>query len=226
MRADALAHTQLMMAQSIELLANHMEQSTGYQLTPVTYTELPGAPKVGMIACVMDSTARVIGTVVGGGGAYTVLAWYDGTRWLVFGGAAPFVTAAQFIVANPASTASRSFVMMGLGVSFTSGLARALVTVDGQIANSNNGGETDAQLMWGVGAPPAYGVAPPAGATIIGTPIRYVATTGGGSFTPFSQSGLITGLSPGQQIWVGLALKAVSGTASVQDISITATELL
>jgi hypothetical protein len=75
-----------MMAQSIELLANHIEQSTGYQLTPVTYAELPMAAQAGMIACVTDSTARVIGNVVGGGGTNTVLAWCNGAQWLVLGG--------------------------------------------------------------------------------------------------------------------------------------------
>jgi hypothetical protein len=227
-RADALAHTQLMMAQSIELLANHIEQSTGYQLTPVTYAELPMAAQAGMIACVTDSTARVIGNVVGGGGTNTVLAWCNGAQWLVLGGAAPFVAAGQVVVANPASTTSTTYIMMGLGLSFTSALGRAFVTIDGQIMNSNNNGETYAQLMWGVGAAPVYGVPPPAGAAVIGTQIRYKSTSsaGGGAFVPFSQSGMITGLPPGQQIWIGLALRVISGTGSVQDIALSAHELL
>jgi hypothetical protein len=33
--ADAIVHNQLMMAQGIDMLAHHIEQSTGYLLTPV-----------------------------------------------------------------------------------------------------------------------------------------------------------------------------------------------
>jgi hypothetical protein len=84
-RADALAHTQLMMAQSIELLANHVEQSTGYQLTPITYAELPLDPKEGMIAWITDALllAGSGGSVVVGGGTRSALVAYDGINWIV-----------------------------------------------------------------------------------------------------------------------------------------------
>jgi hypothetical protein len=137
------------------------------------------------------------------------------------------VISGQASAANPVSTTSTSYVMMGLGLSFTSSLARVVVIIDGQITNSNNNGETDAQLMYGVGAPPSYGAPPPFGATVLGGQIRFKATAGGGAFTPFSQSGLITGLTSGQQVWVGLALKTVAvGSGSVQDISVLAFELM
>ncbi len=226
MKLDALIGNQLLMAQSIFALAEHIGGATGAYLVPVKFAALPKPPAAGMVSCVSDSTAAIIGTVVNGGGTNTVLAWYNGSQWLVLGGAAPFVAAGQIVVPNPTATTNTSFTMMGLGLNFTSVLGRAFVTMDGQITNSNNGGETDAQLMWGVGTAPVYGAAPPAGAAVIGTQIRFKAALGGGAFSPFSQSGLITGLPPGQQVWIGLALKVVSGTGSVQDVCLTAHELL
>src|SRR6476646_6313400 len=220
MRLDALIGNQLLMAQAIFALAEHIKGATGADMVPVPFAGLPSPPRAGMVSCVNDSTAAVLGTVVSGGGTNTVLAWYNGTQWLVLGGTAPFAAAGQVIVANPTATTNTSFTMMGLGLNFTSVLGRAFVTMDGQITNSNNGGETDAQLMWGLGVAPVYGAAPPAGATVIGTQIRFKAALGGGAFSPFSQSGLITGLPPGQQIWIGLALKVVVGTGSVQDIAL------
>jgi len=83
MRADAIVNNQLMIAQGIAQLAHHIEQSTGYQLTPVTFNELPLAPLVGMLACVSDSSLATWGGVIAGGGTNTVLAFYDGTNWVV-----------------------------------------------------------------------------------------------------------------------------------------------
>lgn len=83
MRADVIAHTQLMMAQGIAQLAEYIEQSTGYQLTPVLFAELPLAPLPGMLACVTDSTLATWGGVIAGGGTNTVLAFYNGTSWVV-----------------------------------------------------------------------------------------------------------------------------------------------
>jgi hypothetical protein len=225
MRLDALIGNQLLMAQSIFALADHIQGASGAYMAPVKFAELPKPPSAGMINCVSDSKVHSLGSVVSGGGTNTVLAWYAGTNWLVLAGVPPLAAAFQVVATNPAPTSSRTYVMMGLGVSFTPELPRVIVTIDGQITNSLNGGETDAQLMWGIGVAPVYGAAPPAGATVIGTPIRFVSTTGGGSFTPFSQSGLITGLTS-QLTWFGLALKAVSGTGSVQDITLTAHELM
>jgi hypothetical protein len=73
-----------MMAQSIELLANHIEQSTGYQLIPVTYAELPLDPKEGMIAWITDASLQAGGgsNVVVGGGVRHAMVVYDGSSWL------------------------------------------------------------------------------------------------------------------------------------------------
>ena len=141
---------------------------------------------------------------------------------------APSAAAGQITVANPPGTNSTSWVMMGLGVAVSPQTTRAIIMCDGQISNSANGGETDAQLVYGSGTPPNNGDPLPGGATLLGGPIRFKSSTsaGGGAFTPFAQSGLITGLVPGQQIWIGLALKVITGNGSVQDLSLLAFELL
>lgn len=90
MRGAALIETQRLMAQSIGALADHVEQATGYQLTPVKYADLPN-PQTGMIACINDSPVANWGQVITGGvgvgappgTAYTVLAFFDGTNWVV-----------------------------------------------------------------------------------------------------------------------------------------------
>lgn len=80
MRGAALVETQRLMAQSISALAEHIDQSSGYQLTPVLFSELP-TPKRGMIACITDSS--VTSGAITGGGTNVVLGWYNGTAWKV-----------------------------------------------------------------------------------------------------------------------------------------------
>ena len=50
-----------------------------------TVARLPAAPVVGQIASVTDSTTATWGATVAGGGANTVLAWWNGTNWTVIG---------------------------------------------------------------------------------------------------------------------------------------------
>lgn len=142
----------------------------------------------------------------------------------------PPATAAQVSAPNPPSTTKTTWTMAGLNFSFTPVLlaTRAIVTCDGQISNSASNGETDAQLVFGHGAPPSAGDDMPVDGVALGSPIRFKSTTssGGGSFTPFSQSALVLGLSSDQPIWIDLAVKVVTGTGAVQDIDILAFELL
>jgi hypothetical protein len=135
--------------------------------------------------------------------------------------------AATATPADPAGTASASYVMMGIAVSLTppAGATRAMVMLDGLIANSNNGGTSNAQLRYGTGTPPVNGA--PAAGTAVGGVISYVATSGGGSYVPFSQSTMISGLIPGTTYWIGLALSApAAGTASVRSLDMTVFSLL
>lgn len=85
MRGDRIIQTQLLMAQAFSAIADLVANSTGYALSPVAFEKLPEAPKVGTIACVMDSGVAGWGQVVTPGGFHTVLVWYNGTGWKVIG---------------------------------------------------------------------------------------------------------------------------------------------
>jgi hypothetical protein len=84
MRGDALVARQRLMAQAVYALADHIEQATGYALVPVTFANLP-AVAPGLIACVSNSTVNAWGSVIAGGGSFTVLAFCNGTNWTVVG---------------------------------------------------------------------------------------------------------------------------------------------
>ena len=49
----------------------------------VTFANLPAAPVAGMVYTVTDSTVNTWGTAIAGGGANTVLAFYNGAAWTV-----------------------------------------------------------------------------------------------------------------------------------------------
>ena len=87
-----------------------------------------------------------------GGGTNTVLAWYAGTNWLVLLGCRCLLLPVLLQQIPPQLRVD--VCDDGIGVSFTPELPRVIVTIDGQITNSLNGGETDAQLMWGIGGGP------------------------------------------------------------------------
>lgn len=83
MRTESLIANQLLMAQAIFSMAEHLAGSTGFQLTPVAVADLPAEPKPGMIACVNDAAAGAPGSVVVGGGTDTALVFFDGTNWVL-----------------------------------------------------------------------------------------------------------------------------------------------
>ena len=85
MRADALVNNQLLMAQAISALAEHVGNSTAYALTPVAFANLPASPVAGTFACINDSTVNTWGAVVVGSGTETVRAFYNGHAWTVAG---------------------------------------------------------------------------------------------------------------------------------------------
>lgn len=82
MRADAIVQSQLLIAQSIFAMAEQIANSTGYQLTPVPYAELPSPAEEGMIACVSDARIGAYG-VVASGGNRTAIVMYDGAGWVI-----------------------------------------------------------------------------------------------------------------------------------------------
>jgi hypothetical protein len=134
--------------------------------------------------------------------------------------------AATVAAGSPPGTTASVYVMMGVGVTFaTLTNTRAQVVVSGQIANSANGGTSTAGLRYGTGTPPVNG-APDTG-TVIGEPVVYVATSGGGSYAPFSQNAIITGMTPGQTYWIGVALMSSGATtASLHNVQVSAVSLL
>lgn len=85
MRGDQIIATQLLMAQAVSAMSEHLLASTGLQLTPVLFADLPIPPAKGMLACVTDSTSFVPSAIVVGGGAFSVLCWHNGTNWTVVG---------------------------------------------------------------------------------------------------------------------------------------------
>ena len=51
-----------------------------------TFSSLPGSPVAGMQSVITDSTVATWGTAVTvGGGTDVVLAWFNGTNWVVIG---------------------------------------------------------------------------------------------------------------------------------------------
>jgi hypothetical protein len=82
-RADTIVQTQLLMAQAISAIAEHIEGATGYAITPVTFAQRPAAPARGMIACITDSSVATWGGVIAGGGTNCVLGFYNGANWTV-----------------------------------------------------------------------------------------------------------------------------------------------
>lgn len=146
-----------------------------------------------------------------------------GTPVLTF---APVTVSSTRTGAAPAGTTSTTFVMMGLGLTSareadieprisTSVATRAWTTVNGTISNTTNNGQSIVQLYYGIGTPPANGAA--ATGTAVGLPQTFQAASGG-SLSPFSLTGLITGLTPGTSYWFDLALRVSAGTGAVSNV--------
>lgn len=55
------------------------------KIAPATFGALTGPFALGQLAVVSDSSVNTWGATVSGGGAFSVLAWYNGTNWTVLG---------------------------------------------------------------------------------------------------------------------------------------------
>lgn len=62
---------------------DRMEFATAPRLTVTTVAALPGTPLSGMLAVVTDATATTHHSIVSGGGANSVVVFYDGTNWRI-----------------------------------------------------------------------------------------------------------------------------------------------
>lgn len=125
----------------------------------------------------------------------------------------------------PTGTTNTTGVMMGLAGSITpSASGRIEVNIEGTQTNSSSGHGCKTQIRYGTGSAPANGAA--LTGTAAGTQMDSVLFPTPNYYTPFSNTGIITGLTPGTTYWLDLSLAAnSSGTAAVRNINITAKEI-
>lgn len=128
--------------------------------------------------------------------------------------------------ADPAGTVSTTGVMMGLGSTCTltpTYSGRIKIEFIGMIKNSSVNSTSKARVFFGSGAAPANGAA------ITGTQIAaaILLDEGTASFnSPFTNGGIITGLTPGTAYWFDLvvATSNAANTATVSNLSCNAFE--
>lgn len=120
---------------------------------------------------------------------------------------------------NPAATGSLVFVMMGLAILFTPNkTGRVRITVQGQLGNTTTADGCTVQISTGTGGAPANGAA--VTGTQQGVAQTWTSLTGVLN-APLFVFAVVTGLAIGTQIWVDLAVKAVTGgSASVTSLVI------
>ncbi len=107
--------------------------------------------------------------------------------------------------ANPSGTASSTFVMMGLGITFIPKKGGDVaISVSGSIANSGSAACAYV-LYYGTGTAPTNGVAPPIGAKQLGAAIPTPAAS------VISANGTACFTNIGTAYWVDLAVRAPSG---------------
>lgn len=137
------------------------------------------------------------------------------------------MAAASVQTPNPPNTSSSAMVCAGSGTQFTpAGNTRGMVIVEGLLGNTQNAASSNAQLVFGTGAAPTAGTLVSAtNGTLIGEPKTMLAGRAN-DFTPFCATALLTGLVPQDQYWLDVAYQAVSGTATLSDMTASAFELL
>lgn len=125
------------------------------------------------------------------------------------------------IVPDPQAFTGTAWVMIGPGITFTvpSGMTRAIATMNGQIGNGANNGQTQLQLCFGLGTPPNPGDAQTG--TLLGLPVSFVAAAAG-DYTPFSQTVLIEGMAFAYTYWISGAVSVPHGSSLLSDLGITA----
>jgi hypothetical protein len=131
------------------------------------------------------------------------------------------------ITLNPPNTSSTAFVTAGIGNQFTpTNDTRAILMLDGMLGNTGNGNSSELQLVWGQGASPATGTLLSA---TNGTPVGNlvsILSSRSNDLDPFGVSTMLTGLVSGQQYWLDAVYRAVNGTATLSQMSLTAFEVL
>ena len=124
--------------------------------------------------------------------------------------------------ADPTSTTNTTGVMMGLAGSITPTVTgKLLITISGDMKNGSNNGNSVTHIRYGTGTAPANGNA--LTGTVGGSLINMTAAAAN-QRVPFSCNVIVT-LTVGTTYWIDLGLKAASGTAFVQNISISVVEI-
>jgi hypothetical protein len=133
----------------------------------------------------------------------------------------PALFAANVTSATPAATSSTTPVMMGLAMVFeTIYTQTGICIINGQVGNTSNG-TTVLSVVAGHGTPPVNGATIPVGATVVGLPVTYQGPASG-AITPFSQTVLLTAITPGIPQWIDVAVHVSSGNSIVQDVEFVA----
>jgi hypothetical protein len=111
-------------------------------------------------------------------------------------------------------------VMMGLGTSPVNAVitpvrsGKVHITCSGWMNSGTSSGQTQAALRYGTGAAPING-AGPAGVLVPGCGVPLRGPLGSTVPESFSISGIVTGLTLGQTIWIDMMVDLYAGTASV-----------
>ncbi len=124
--------------------------------------------------------------------------------------------------ADPSSTTNSTGVMMGLAGSITPTISgKVMITISGDMKNGTNNGNSVTHIRYGTGTAPTNGNA--LTGTVAGALVNMTAAATN-QRVPFSCNAIVT-LTVGTTYWIDLGLKAASGTAFVQNISISVVEL-
>lgn len=161
-----------------------------------------------------------------------ILANRNLTLPLINGNATLTVAGATTVIlkpGNPSTTASLSYVMMGLAngtnptVFTPSKYGIIMVYIDGQVANGSANDGVSFYIAYGTGTAPVNGAA------ATGTQTGNTLNLGTFSYQygqVFCVTRLITGLTPGTQIWIDIAAESlVGGTTSFTQLTATIEEL-
>ena len=137
------------------------------------------------------------------------------------------MVAASGVSANPPNTNSPAYVLAMDAINFmTNSSTRGVVIVDGQLGNTSNASESQLQMYFGTGTPPTAGtLLSTTNGTAFGAGTGMLAARTG-DYDPFSITGLLEQLTPQTPYWVGIGLRALSGTATLSQASLVAFEVL
>jgi hypothetical protein len=142
-------------------------------------------------------------------------------------GAVQPVTSSLITPSDPASTASASGEMMGLGASvlISPGPTGALVVVfAGDCSIDTDTAEATIQAYLGSGTAPANGDTPPANAALIGREWQGIMAAADQKIG-FAIPVAVSGLSPIQQLWLDLSLATSAGNALIENLNVTILQL-